>query len=62
MVPLKAGFHRALHGSLRVFGGFMDEVYGVAFDRSRSVSDHTSAENRGGLSKLARTWAFRGFL
>ncbi len=62
MVPLKSTFHRALHSSLRLYAEFVDEVYGAGFDATRSLFDHTSSTNRGGLRQLARTRVGRSFI
>ncbi len=62
MVPLKASFHIALHSSLRAYSEFMDDIYGAAFDNTRSLFDSSSSINRGGLRTLARTSIGRTYI
>ncbi len=62
MVPLKAGFHQALHFSLRIYAEFIDKIYGVAFDTGKPMFDFTSASNRNGLRNLAQTSVGRSFI
>ncbi|ABC28923.1 Rhs family protein [Hahella chejuensis KCTC 2396] len=62
MVPLKSSFHRALHGSLRLYAEFLDKSYGAEFESNRSIFDHTSKKNRSGLQKVASTSVGRAYI